>query len=131
MPVRYLLDTNIIIEAVASSQPAVEALHHATMSEWVGYSAITRLEVFGYPDLSLEEEAALKVVIEEFNEIEVTSSIIDRAITIRRVKRIKAPDAIIAATAQEMRATLITRNITDFTAIEGLAVVNPWTTPLG
>ena len=131
IPVRYLLDTNIIIEAVASSQPAVEALHHATMSEWVGYSAITRLEVFGYPDLSPEEEAALKVVIEEFNEIEVTSSIIDRAITIRHAKRIKAPDAIIAATAQEMRATLITRNIADFTTIDDLVVVNPWTTPIG
>ena len=124
---RYLLDTNIIIEAVAGSQPAVEALHHATMSEWVGYSAITRLEVFGYPDLSPEEEAALKVVIEEFNEIEVTSSIIDRAITIRRAKRIKAPDAIIAATAQEMRATVITRNTTDFMAIDDLTAVNPWT----
>jgi hypothetical protein len=32
---RYLLDTNIIIEAVAGSQSAVEALHHTTMSEWV------------------------------------------------------------------------------------------------
>ena len=127
---RYLLDTNIIIEAVAGSQPAVEALHHAAASEWVGFSAITRLEVFGYPELSTDEESALKIVVSEFNEVDVTGAIVDRAITIRRAKRIKAPDSIIAATAQDMGATLITRNTDDFKAIGDLDVINPWTTPL-
>ncbi|VGO18250.1 hypothetical protein SCARR_00302 [Pontiella sulfatireligans] len=44
---RCLLDTNILIEAVGNSSPAVAALEKAVASEWVGYSAITRLELFG------------------------------------------------------------------------------------
>lgn len=123
---RYLLDTNIIIEAVANSAPATNALFHAVQSEWCGYSAITRLEIFGYPDLTSTEEEALQTVVEELNEIEVTSSIIDRAIKIRRARRIKAPDAIIAATAQAMDATLITRNTDDFKSIEELKYANPF-----
>ncbi len=46
---RYLLDTNIIIEAVGGSSPAVVMFEQAVASDWVGYSAITRLELFGYP----------------------------------------------------------------------------------
>ena len=127
---RYLLDTNVIIDAVANCSPAKTALFHATQSEWCGYSAITRLEIFGYPDLSSIEEIALKTVLSELNEIAVTNSVIDRAINIRRGRRIKAPDAIIAATAQTMSATLLTRNIDDFKLIADLIVLNPWTDPI-
>ena len=42
----------------------------------------------------------------ELEEVVVTSSVIDRAIQIRKSTRIKVPDAIIAATALEMDAFL-------------------------
>lgn len=125
---RYLLDTNIVIEGVAGSDPAVKALQTAVESEWVGYSAITRLELFGYPDLTTEEERALSVTIEQFEDVAVTHSIIDHAIQLRRTNRIKVPDAIIAATAVVMDAALITRNENDFKVIEELQVFNPWQT---
>ncbi len=56
----------------------------------------------------------------------VTSSVVDQAIQIRRSVRIKVPDAIIAATALESGAVLITRNEDDFRAVENLDVFNPW-----
>lgn len=123
---KYLLDTNIIIEAVGGSAPAVTFLETAVSSEWVGYSAITRLELFGYPGLTVEEDAALTEVCGELEEVAVASNIVDRAIQIRRTVRIKTPDAIIAATALESNAALITRNEDDFKAIDGLEIVNPW-----
>ena len=126
--VRYLLDTNLIIDAVGGCRPAVEALEMAVNSDWVGYSAITRLELFGYPDLSYEEECALAAVTDEINELAVTSSIIDLAIRIRKSVRIKSPDAIIAATSMKMNAVLMTRNKKDFKSVRGLKVLNPWTT---
>ena len=49
-----------------------------------------------------------------------------RAIQIRKSMRIKVPDAIIAATALEMDAVLMTRNEGDFKAVEGLQIMNPW-----
>jgi len=35
--VRYLLDTNILIEAAGNTAPAVAALQQAVVSDWVGY----------------------------------------------------------------------------------------------
>lgn len=90
------------------------------------YSAITRLELFGYPDLTSDEEAALDRLTKELEEVVVTSSVIDRAIRIRKSTRIKVPDAIIAATALEMDAVLMTRNEGDFITVEGLTIINPW-----
>jgi predicted nucleic acid-binding protein len=124
--VKYLLDTNVIIDAVGGCAPAIEAIRQAVGSEWVGYSAITRLECFGYSGLDTEEEQALMIVTGELEEVAVTSNIVDRAIHIRRAIRIKTPDAIIAATALELNASLITRNETDFESVEGLQVINPW-----
>jgi len=124
--VKYLLDTNILIDAVAGCAPAMDALGRAVGAEWVGYSAITRLELFGYPGLMPDEEEALKIVTGEIDEVAVTSSVVDRAIQIRRAIRIKTPDAIIAATALEADAALVTRNEDDFKSVDGLILINPW-----
>jgi len=123
---RYLLDTNLIIDAVGGCKPAVDAFEKAVNSRWVGYSAITRLELFGYPNLSLEEEHALTAVTHEIDELDVTKTIVDLAINIRRSMRIKVPDAIIAATSMEINAVLITRNEKDFNNISGLRILNPF-----
>ena len=59
------------------------------------------------------------------NIIDTKSVIIDRAILVRKAKRIKVPDAIIAATALEKECSLITRNVEDFKGIAGLVVIDP------
>ena len=123
---RYLLDTNILIEAAGNTASAVAALKQAVLSDWVGCSAITRLELFGYPDLTSDEEAVLVLLTGELEEVAVTSPVIDRAIQIRKSIRIKVPDAIIAATALEMDAVLMTRNEGDFKAVGQLTIMNPW-----
>jgi predicted nucleic acid-binding protein len=46
---------------------------------------------------------------------------------IRKVHKIKLPDAIIAATAVVYDLTLITRNTSDFKNINGLNVIDPYT----
>ncbi len=124
--VRFLLDTNLVIEAVAGDKRGVAALHKAVESDWVGYSSITRLELFGYPDLTPDEESAISTILNELHEISVTPSVIDRAIMMRRKVRIKVPDAIIAATALDQNAVLLTRNASDFKSIDALEISNPW-----
>jgi len=44
---------------------------------------------------------------------------------LRQQHRIKIPDAVIAATALLHGLSLITRNLSDFKSIAGLAVINP------
>jgi predicted nucleic acid-binding protein len=52
--------------------------------------------------------------------------VVDCAIQIRKKFRVKTPDAIIAATAMEVGAVLVTRNEGDFKKVDGLQVINPW-----
>ena len=51
--------------------------------------------------------------------------IIQQTMRLRQQHRLKLPDAVIAATALVRGLTLITRNVSDFKAIPGLAVLNP------
>lgn len=123
---RYLIDSNIWLYASSDEQQVVKFLDEAEDAEWAGYSAITRLEIFGFPDLKPEHEAKLNDLLKCFSEAPVGSDVIDKAIEIRKGKRVRSPDAIIAATALLMAAKLVTRNTDDFKGIKGLEVMDPF-----
>ena len=122
---RWVIDSNVWIEGVAGAPDAAKALLLAGGIEWCGFSAMSRLEVFGFPNLTAEDERHFHTLLAQFHEISVSESIIDKAIQLRRQVRIKAPDAIIAASALVEKADLITRNVADFEKIPGLKVVSP------
>ena len=89
-------------------------------------SAITEIELFCWKtatDLDLE---LLRNFINDALVIELEQSIKLRTADIRKVHRIKLPDAIIAATALVYDLTLLSRNVPDFGKIDGLKIVNPW-----
>lgn len=123
---KWLIDTNIWLYAAANEKECVVFLDAEADSEWMGYSAISRLELFGYPDLKLEDANRLTELLEGFSEADVNSLVIDRAIKVRKARRIRVPDAIIAATALTYGATLVTRNTDDFKMIKGLDLLNPY-----
>ena len=125
---RHLIDTNVWIDALSGKISASTFLKFTVQADWAGYSSITRLELFGYPDIKDEEEAKISELIRFFVEIPVDSSVIDRAIIIRKNLRIKVPDAIIASSAIENECSLITHNTEDFKNITGLNIIDPYTT---
>lgn len=57
--------------------------------------------------------------------IKLSDEIVQRVINIRQERRIKLPDAIIAATAIHYDAILVTRNTKDFKAI-AVETYNPF-----
>jgi hypothetical protein len=89
------------------------------------YSAITRIEVLGFPNLSDQEEAAVRRLLNEFEEVPVSNAVVERTIQIRKLVRIKIPDALIAASADTAQAVVVTRNTSDFQRVPGLAVIHP------
>jgi predicted nucleic acid-binding protein len=124
---RWLLDTNVLLDAFDGRPEAAKAITSARTSdlEWIGYSAVTRLEVLGFPGLGAEDEAGLRQLLAQFSEAEVSAAIIERAIEIRRAVPLKTPDAIIAATAFIDGASLVTRNVRDFSIVAELTVIDP------
>jgi len=67
----------------------------------------------------------LKIFIKESNIHNISEEIVRQCISIRKGKKIKIPDAIIAATAVVNKFSLITANETDFIQISGLKIINP------
>ncbi|OAI15928.1 hypothetical protein A1507_12650 [Methylomonas koyamae] len=118
-----LLDSNILIYAVLPQ--------YASLRQWfaqqanLGVSEISRLEVLGYHRLTETDKRDFRRMFNTLMVYPIYSVVIDSAIHLRQQRKMSVGDAIIAATALENRQTLVTRNIQDFTWVEGLKVVNP------
>lgn len=91
-------------------------------------SVITKIEVLGF-NASEEHAQLLFNFMEDATILDLTSSIVDVSIDIRKKSKTPLPDAIIAATAIVYDLVLITRNISDFKNIQGLKVINPHSIP--
>jgi hypothetical protein len=88
-------------------------------------SVVTKMETLGYNFNSFEEQTTMETFINGCTLIDLNNDIVNTTITIRKSKRMKLPDAIIAATALVGNLTLITRNTTDFKNIQGLQILDP------
>ena len=124
---RWLLDSNVLIDALAGLPHGVRVLQEARKRPEVSviYSAITRIEVLGFPNLSEQEEAAVRRLLNEFEEVAISNAVVERTIQIRKRLRIKIPDALVAASADTAQAVVVTRNTSDFQRVPGLSVVHP------
>ena len=85
------------------------------------------MEVVGYKFTDTTEELFIKTLFHSLERLPVTQTIADRVIAYRKLRRIKLPDAIIMATAQEYGCQLVTRNVDDFLELDNeVIVINPF-----
>ena len=120
---KYLIDTNVIIDAQMAKIPdsGMNFLKSIINSEF-NVSFITYIEFLGYKNISNTSTDFISLA----NIIEVNKNIIHTCIELRKSVRIKLPDAIIAATAVSEDFTLITHNHKDFAAVKQLKVIDPY-----
>ena len=123
---RWLLDTNVWIDAHAGKPDAgrVFAQARAAQGAWIGFSAMTKLEALGYSGLTAADGKALRELLAQFDEVPILPAVIDEAIRLRRLHKLKTPDAIIAATALLQQAEIVTRDTADFKKVAGLSVLD-------
>jgi len=58
--------------------------------------------------------------------LSVSKEVADKAIELRRSKRIKLADAVVASTALVNNLKLVTGNVRDFRGIRDLQIINPF-----
>lgn len=87
-------------------------------------SDINRIELLGYP-ADPTEEAFIHDIVEAAHLLPVSEEVVRKTIELRRNRKIKLPDAIIAATALVHNLTVISRNAKDFVKVSGLQHVDP------
>jgi predicted nucleic acid-binding protein len=126
MGMNMLVDSNVIIDYVSNRIPEKSAkqLDNYFNSNF-SVSIISKIEVLGFntPEYELEQ---LESFFQLSSIVYIDEAVADKTIEIRRMKRIKLPDAIIAATALVQKCILLSHDTTDFNKIEGLQVWDPY-----
>jgi predicted nucleic acid-binding protein len=117
-----LLDSNILI---AASRTENNDLLEFIVTEDCASSVVSYVEVFGYPSIKSNERLVVERIYSLIKVFPVDLPIAHRASEIRLQRKIKTPDALIAATALEHHCSLATDNEKDFSWIEGLTIINP------
>lgn len=119
---KFLIDTNILLEYLGN-QLATDAQNYVNkiIANDFNISVINRIEILGHPSATNQLLDFLNLA----NQYELTQEIVNQTIELRKVNKIKLPDAVIAATALVYQLTIISRNAKDFDRINGLKVIDP------
>ncbi len=107
---RFLFDTNAVI-ALLNGDSAVAALWGS--GEWAGVSVISVLEFLSWPGLQPEQETLFRRFLDRVSIVNLDWTehhLIAQAISFRKAKGLKLPDAIVLASAFASQATLVTRD---------------------
>ncbi len=113
MAITFLVDSNIIIYHLNGNQIATDFLqtHYAQCA----ISQITYIEVLSF-NYHQDDVASVVALLDGFTLLDVNKAASMQCIENRKIKKVKIPDNIIAATAKIYDLTLVTHNTADFLA---------------
>ena len=128
MGVKYLWDTNTAIYFLQRQFPpsAEKLIDQLLRVSPPCISAITEIELLCWTAATQKDKEMLNSFINDSIVIELERPVKLMAAYVRASYRVKLPDAIIAATALVYGYSLVTRNVSDFSRVTELAVLNPW-----
>ena len=121
----YILDTNVVIYFLDSSlsSSALQFLKNVVDDRPI-ISVITKMETLGFNFKSVSEQTIMETFINGSELINIDDAVVNKTIAIRKNKKIRLPDAIIAATAMVYNLKLITHNTSDFKNISDLQLID-------
>ena len=115
---KILVDTNVFIFLFEGRESAAKALK----GKEIHYSIITEIELIGNLRVNNEQSKLITDVLSFHHKFGFSEEIGQETIRIKRQKKMKVPDAIIAATAMVNRLPLLTSDKA-FADIPGLSCV--------
>ncbi len=113
----YLADTNALIYLLAGNECMKPYL-----DKRLAVSVISYMEILSFSEIDLEEERNIRELLNNCVIIGIEEEIREKTISIRRERRVKLPDSIIAATAILYGIPLLTAD-TGFNKIVDLNIV--------
>jgi predicted nucleic acid-binding protein len=120
---QYLIDTNIVSKYMSGLLPVEgEHLISAVLDDRSQLSVITQIELLSWKSAF---DAQIRGFVEDSLIFPLTDEIVNACVNLRRQRKIRTPDAIIAATAIVNDLILLTDNEVDFLGIPNLVFVNP------
>ena len=117
-----LLDSNILIYSAQADYGHLRPLVNDPDN---CVSAFTMLEVLGFHALSPIDKVYINSVFAVLDVKDLSLTIVQQAIQLKQWRKMSPGDALIAATALHFGLELYTRNVSDFSWIAGLTIINP------
>ena len=117
-----LLESNIFIYSIL---PEHKNLRDWMMKQEFAASEISLVEVLGFHRITIEDSLELESLFNMAKVLPMSRDIVDKAIQLRRQRKMGLADSFIAATALDYDIQLVTRNTSDFDWIEDLKLLNP------
>ncbi len=107
---KAIVDSDILIDFLQGDDRS-----RAELSQYddLGYSVISWMEIMCGADTDSEKEAA-ELLLHSLRQVDLNMNIARKAVSLRKNLRLKLPDAIILATADQEGCILLTRNTKDF-----------------
>ena len=123
----FLFDTNIFIYYLNAEQHVEELFSKNFLTaNNIFYSVLTEIELLSFPGLKESENRLIRELLEKFLPISLTEEIKEKTIEIKKNFKIGIADAVIAASAIVLNASLVTRDESDFNKIKELTLINPF-----
>ncbi len=98
--IKYLLDTNVVIGLLNGSSASDDLRRlHDLRPDNSAVSQITKIELLGYPQLTISEEKTIQLFLNEIIVIGIDAATEATTIALRKIRKTKLPDALITATA--------------------------------
>ena len=120
---KYLIDTNILIDHLRGDTKATKLLQDVEDGIiQAAISVINEYELLSGLKISAGEEKKIHELLSILPSIGITSQTVRTAARFRRVYNTDIVDALIAATATNAKAILVTRNIKHFKNIKELSI---------
>jgi predicted nucleic acid-binding protein len=109
--VRALFDTNIVLDYLKGIEAAEQEF---SRYDNIAISIVTRIEVLVGVTPAIEQE--VRALLDDLSTVALDADVAERAIALRRSRRLKLADAIIWASAQINDRLFVTRAMKDFPA---------------
>jgi predicted nucleic acid-binding protein len=123
----FLIDSNIIIYSLDNISEIKNFYNNVVdIEDLLFFSFISEIELLSFSNITSHEDEIVHNLLKSFSKIGINNDIEKITIEIRKKKKLKIPDAIIAASAIYTNSTLVTRNTKDFKNIDGLKLLNPF-----
>jgi predicted nucleic acid-binding protein len=122
---QYLIDTNVVSDYLSDSfSPHAADFMDKVIDDTPKISIITQIELMCW-STDADTEQKVNDFIADSLIMDISPDVIIQCVNLRKGKKLKTPDAIIAATALAHGYIVITNNEKDFANIKGLEIVNP------
>ncbi|HVQ37128.1 MAG TPA: type II toxin-antitoxin system VapC family toxin [Pyrinomonadaceae bacterium] len=120
-----LIDSNILIYSAKREYPELRNFLNENV---YSVSVVTQIEVLGYHLLTENERKYLEEFFDAASVLKISDTVVAQAVHLRQQRRMSLGDAVVAGTALAYELELVTRNIQDFSWIQGLSLLNPFET---